>query len=50
MKINYTENNRIGDHIWYISNQNKFKNDYPNWVQKYSISDILVEMYNTQVK
>jgi CDP-paratose 2-epimerase len=30
---NYTikEENRIGDHIWYISDLNKFQNDYPEW-------------------
>lgn len=50
MKINYSDVNRKGDHIWYISNQNKFKKDYPNWTQKYNIEDILVEMFNMQVK
>ncbi len=30
---NYTlsDDNRVGDHIWYISDLSKFKNDYPNW-------------------
>lgn len=30
---NYTisEENRIGDHIWYISDLSKFKSDYPGW-------------------
>ena len=30
---NYTqsEQNRIGDHIWYISDLTKFKTHYPNW-------------------
>jgi CDP-paratose 2-epimerase len=49
MKINYSETNRIGDHIWYISDQSKFKKDYPNWKQKYSIQDILLEMFNSQI-
>jgi CDP-paratose 2-epimerase len=25
------DDNRIGDHIWYISDLTKFKNDYPQW-------------------
>jgi CDP-paratose 2-epimerase len=25
------ENSRIGDHIYYVSNLDKFKTDYPNW-------------------
>ena len=36
--------NRIGDHIWYISNMKKFKNDYPNWKQKYSTKKIITEI------
>ena len=38
--------NRIGDHIWYISNMKKFKNDYPNWKQKYSTKNILLDLIN----
>jgi CDP-paratose 2-epimerase len=26
-----SDENRVGDHIWYISDLSKFKNDYPNW-------------------
>ena len=30
--------NRVGDHIWYISDTTKkFKKHYPNWKQKYNI-------------
>ena len=31
--IDYTllEDNRIGDHQWYISDLTKFQNDYPTW-------------------
>jgi CDP-paratose 2-epimerase len=25
------DDNRIGDHIWYISDLTKFQNDYPQW-------------------
>ena len=35
---------RKGDHIWYISDVRKFKNDYPNWKYQYTIGDILDEM------
>lgn len=37
----YKENNRIGDHIWYISDVSKFKSDYPAWGFKYDIDMIL---------
>ena len=36
--------NRIGDHIWYISDTKKFKNDYPNWKQKYNTKKIIEEL------
>jgi CDP-paratose 2-epimerase len=36
--------NRVGDHIWYISNINKFKKDYPDWKQKYNSSKIIEEL------
>ena len=43
---NYTlsDENRIGDHIWYISNLNKFKLDYPDWNITKDIRDIIREM------
>lgn len=46
MNITYSENNRIGDHIWYISDQRKFKRDYPSWKQKYDILLLLEDIYD----
>jgi CDP-paratose 2-epimerase len=46
MNFSYSDNNRIGDHIWYISNLNKFKTHYPTWDWKYNLKVTLVEMYN----
>lgn len=46
MNYSYSETNRIGDHIWYISNLTKFKSHYPNWNWKYDLKETLVEMYN----
>ena len=36
--------NRIGDHIWYISDLKKFKKHYPQWRQKYSTKKIINEL------
>ena len=44
VKINYIKQNRIGDHIWYITNNKKFKKDYPNWKQKYNTKKIISEL------
>ena len=44
MNYSYSENNRIGDHIWWISDVSKFKSHYPSWNWEYGIEDILVEI------
>ena len=36
--------NRVGDHIWYVSNMKKFKMHYPSWKQTYSTKKILHEL------
>lgn len=43
-KIKYTNKNRSGDHIWYISDVNKFKAHYPKWNYKYDSDSIIAEM------
>ena len=40
----YVENNRIGDHICYISNMQKFKGHYPEWSITLGLDQILEEM------
>lgn len=46
LNYSYSESNRIGDHIWYISNLSKFKSHYPNWDWNYDLKQTLVEMFN----
>ena len=36
--------NRVGDHIWYVSNMNKFRKHYPKWKQIYSTKKIIYEL------
>jgi CDP-paratose 2-epimerase len=40
----YSEQNRIGDHICYISNLSRFKSDYSGWSIQHNLQDILQEM------
>lgn len=42
--IEYNEENRKGDHIWYISNVDKFKKHYPEWRYEYDINKIIEEI------
>ena len=43
-KIKYDPTNRIGDHIWYISNVSKFKKHYPKWEYTYNAEQIIEEL------
>lgn len=45
MRLVHSEQNRIGDHIWYISSLEKFKQHYPRWQCTYTVPDILAEIY-----
>jgi CDP-paratose 2-epimerase len=45
MNYQYSNDNRIGDHIWYISDLTKFKAHYPQWQQRYNCDDILIQIY-----
>lgn len=45
MKIKYNPENRIGDHIWWISDNTKFKSHYPKWKFKYNLKDIFDDIY-----
>ena len=45
LKTRYMESNRIGDHIWWISDVSKFKGHFPAWDLTRSIADILEEIF-----
>jgi len=40
----YSDANRIGDHIWWISDNSKFAGHYPEWRQRYGLDSILREI------
>ncbi|MBV1853277.1 NAD-dependent epimerase/dehydratase family protein [Catellatospora tritici] len=43
--VNYVEQNRIGDHQWYVSDMAKFQAHYPDWRMTYDVPAILREIY-----
>lgn len=45
-KMDYTvsEQERTGDHKWWISDVSKFKSDYPNWDYTYNLRQIINEL------
>ena len=44
IKKKIIKQNRVGDHVWYITNNKKFKRDYPGWKQKYTTKKIIKEL------
>jgi CDP-paratose 2-epimerase len=44
-KINYVQQNRLGDHRWWVSSMARFQRHYPDWKQTYDVPMILREMY-----
>jgi CDP-paratose 2-epimerase len=42
----YVEDNRIGDHIWWISSVAKFQSHYPGWRYRYDLQGILNEIHD----
>jgi CDP-paratose 2-epimerase len=49
---NYTisEQNRIGDHIWYISDLRKFRTHYPNWNITINLEETIRQMIEFETK
>jgi CDP-paratose 2-epimerase len=48
LNYEYVDDNRTGDHIWWISSIEKFKKHYPEWDFNYDIKMILQEIYDAQ--
>ena len=46
----YSETNRNGDHIWWISDLRKFQLHYPEWKYKYNLEQIMIEIYENLSK
>lgn len=42
----YSDQNRTGDHIWWISDLTRFQQDYPGWRLTYDVPRILQEIYD----
>lgn len=41
----YQEQNRVGDHIWWISDVRKFQAHYPKWLYQYGLRQLLEEIH-----
>ena len=41
----YVDENRVGDHIWWIGDLRRFQSHYPGWKLDYDVPKILEEIY-----
>lgn len=46
----YSEENRLGDHMWWISDLTKFQTHYPDWQLRYDVPSILQEIYASNLE
>ncbi len=44
LKWKYVDDNRSGDHIWYVSDVAKFQKHFPQWRYQYDLKDILSQI------
>lgn len=49
MSWTYSDDSRIGDHIWWIGDLAKFQSHYPQWRLRYDVPQILAEIYEQSV-
>ncbi len=47
MQWQYTDTNRVGDHIWYVSDLTRFRTHYPNWQMHYGVRQIIQEIFES---
>ena len=50
LRWKYVEDNRLGDHIWWISDVTHFQEHYPKWKLQYNVPQILHEIYEMNVE
>jgi CDP-paratose 2-epimerase len=50
MKWTYTDENRIGDHIWWIGDNGRFASHYPDWKLQHDCRAILTEMFDANAE
>jgi len=46
LQWSYSEANRAGDHIWWISDIRRFQAHYPGWAMRYDLDAILREIFD----
>jgi CDP-paratose 2-epimerase len=45
LEWSYEDQHRIGDHVWWVGDNERFSSQYPGWHQEYDVDRILHEIY-----
>ncbi len=45
MNVTFGDENRMGDHMWYVSDTRKFEGHYPEWTPQYDLTRTLDEIH-----
>lgn len=46
----YVDENRVGDHVWWIGDNSRFESHFPTWRLTYDVPRILEEIYTQNVE
>lgn len=44
LQVSHSDEHRVGDHIWYVSDTRKFQAHYPQWRQEFGIRQIIEQI------
>ena len=50
MSYEISDQHRSGDHIWYITSLEKFRNHFTNWKICYNLEETVKEIYSNNIK
>jgi CDP-paratose 2-epimerase len=46
----YSNTNRVGDHIWWVSDISRFRSHYPDWRFEHNLKDIMQAVIDGQAE
>jgi len=44
LRVSLADENRVGDHVWWVSDVRRFEHDYPGWTRRYDLAAIVKEL------
>ncbi len=50
LPVSYVDDNRRGDHTWWVSDISKFQDHYPTWQMTYDVPRILQEIHERNIE